>query len=181
MFRSITLKWSNDWQSEKICLMHCAQARRTVKAVTACVLLREAKRKKRKVQFSPPCPQFLNILWKWNDLVSMRPNDFIFIGCLRKNEIESAKRTPAPIHMNPLSRNPGSFIGIICFFIPPPCFCPQTIVCCLRLLQLLSALNRLFFPWKHFCKQYEPWEQSDLGPYCLKFGLPDESVDLVGK
>ena len=28
----------------------------------------------------PPCPQFLNILWKWNNLVSVRPNYFIFVG-----------------------------------------------------------------------------------------------------
>ena len=30
------------------------------------------------------CPSFLNILWKWNNLVSVRPNYFIFMGCLRK-------------------------------------------------------------------------------------------------
>ena len=36
----------------------------------------------------PPPPPFLNILWKWNSLVSVRPNYFIF----NKNEIKSAKR-----------------------------------------------------------------------------------------
>ena len=29
-------------------------------------------------------PLFLNILWTWNNLVSMRPNYFIFMGYLRK-------------------------------------------------------------------------------------------------
>ena len=29
---------------------------------------------------SPPHPPFLNILWKWNNLVSVRPNYFIFMG-----------------------------------------------------------------------------------------------------
>ena len=32
----------------------------------------------------PPRPPFLNTLWKWNNLVSMRPNYFMFIGYLRK-------------------------------------------------------------------------------------------------
>ena len=29
-------------------------------------------------------PQFLNIPWKWNNLVSLRPNYFIFMGYLRQ-------------------------------------------------------------------------------------------------
>ena len=47
---------------------------------------------------TPPPPPlfFLNIPWKWNNLVSLRPNYFIFKGYLRKNEIKSAKRTPLP-------------------------------------------------------------------------------------
>ena len=32
----------------------------------------------------PSCPPFFNILWKWNNLVSQRPNYFIFLGYLRK-------------------------------------------------------------------------------------------------
>ena len=38
----------------------------------------------------PPPPQFLNILWKWNNLVPVRPNYFIFIGYLGR----MFKRTP---------------------------------------------------------------------------------------
>ena len=37
-----------------------------------------------------PSPVFLNILWKWNNFVSVRPNYFIFFGYLRKNKIKSA-------------------------------------------------------------------------------------------
>ena len=32
----------------------------------------------------PSPPQFLNILWNWNNLVSVRPNYFTFMGYLRK-------------------------------------------------------------------------------------------------
>ena len=32
----------------------------------------------------PPHPPFFNILWKWNNLVSVRPNYFISMGYLRK-------------------------------------------------------------------------------------------------
>ena len=32
----------------------------------------------------PTCPPFLNILWKWNNFVSMRPNYFISMGYLGK-------------------------------------------------------------------------------------------------
>ena len=31
----------------------------------------------------PPCLPFINIIWKWKILVSMRPNYFIFMGYLR--------------------------------------------------------------------------------------------------
>ena len=56
----------------------------------------------------PPCPPFLNILWKWNNLVTVRPNYFIFMGYLRKTR-EISKANPHNfIHMNPLSRNSGS-------------------------------------------------------------------------
>ena len=52
----------------------------------------------------PPC----NILWKWNNLVSVRPKYFIFMGFLRKlDKINKANRHTS-IHLNPLSRNPGS-------------------------------------------------------------------------
>ena len=59
----------------------------------------------------PPHPQFINILWKWNNLVSviswvilwkwnnmvsMRPELIHFHGNLRKNERKSA-RTPTPL------------------------------------------------------------------------------------
>ena len=32
----------------------------------------------------PPCPPFLNILWKWNNLVSVRPYYYNFMGYWRK-------------------------------------------------------------------------------------------------
>ena len=48
----------------------------------------------RGVLSNPPPPPFLNILWKWNNLLSVRPNYFIFMGYLRKNEIESEKSKP---------------------------------------------------------------------------------------
>ena len=53
-------------------------------------------------------PRFLNILWKWNNLVSVRPNYFIFMGCLSKKQIKSAKRTP---HTFIQSENHGSAPG----------------------------------------------------------------------
>ena len=40
---------------------------------------------------APPPPPFFNILWKWNNLVSVRPNYFIFVWYLSKNEIKSAR------------------------------------------------------------------------------------------
>ena len=36
------------------------------------------------VRSNPPCPLFWNSLLKWNNLVSVRPNYFIFIGYLGK-------------------------------------------------------------------------------------------------
>ena len=57
----------------------------------------------------PPPRPFLNIPWKWNNLVSMRLNYFNFIGYLRKwDKISKTKLAPTPLYMNPLSRNPGS-------------------------------------------------------------------------
>ena len=41
----------------------------------------------------PPCRPFLNIIWKWNNLVSVRPNYFIFMGYLRKWD-KISKGTP---------------------------------------------------------------------------------------
>ena len=46
----------------------------------------------------PPHPPFLNILWKWNDLVSVRPNYFISMGYF-KNLINSAKWTPIALYL----------------------------------------------------------------------------------
>ena len=43
----------------------------------------------------PPCPPFINILKKLNNLVSMRPKEFHFHGIFKKNEIRSANRTTA--------------------------------------------------------------------------------------
>ena len=53
----------------------------------------------------PPRPSFLNILWKWNNFVSVRPNYFIFMGYLiKKKWDEISKADPHTlIHMNPLS------------------------------------------------------------------------------
>ena len=52
-------------------------------------------------------PSFLNILWKWNNLVSVRPNYFIFMGYFIKIRLNQQS-----IHMNPLSSNPGSTPGM---------------------------------------------------------------------
>ena len=52
--------------------------------------------------FIPPPPPFLNILWKWTNLVfnvSMRSNYFIFMGYLENNVIKSAKPTPNPLYI----------------------------------------------------------------------------------
>ena len=54
----------------------------------------------------------LNILWNWNDLVSVRPKYFIFVGFLRKmKQIQQSEPQHTFImfkHMNPFDRNPGS-------------------------------------------------------------------------
>ena len=44
---------------------------------------------------------FFNIPWKRNNLVSLRPNYFIFIGYLKTGREEGFKRTPLdpPLHM----------------------------------------------------------------------------------
>ena len=61
------------------------------------------------VRLNPHPRPNLNILWKWNNLVSVRPNYFILMGYLRKMKKKSAKRTHTPLYMymNPHSRNPG--------------------------------------------------------------------------
>ena len=47
---------------------------------------------------SPPHPSSLNILWKWNNLVSVRPNYFIFMGYLRKMRYNKiCKVNPIPL------------------------------------------------------------------------------------
>ena len=70
----------------------------------------------------PPRPLFLNILWKLNILVSVRPNYFISMWYLR--EMRSNQRREPPhlyIHLytyDPLSRNPGSAPAMsLCWFI----------------------------------------------------------------
>ena len=68
------------------------------------------------VQTPIPLP-FKNILWKWNNLVSVRPNYFnnlvsvrpnyfIFIGYLRKIRKISKANPHTSIHMKPLPRKP---------------------------------------------------------------------------
>ena len=48
----------------------------------------------------PLCPLFLNILWKWSNLVSVRPNYFIFMGYmyLRKMRRNQQCDPPPPPH-----------------------------------------------------------------------------------
>ena len=49
---------------------------------------------------------------KWNHLASVRPNYFIFMGYLwKRDQISTPTRTY--IHMNPLSRNPGSVTVVL--------------------------------------------------------------------
>ena len=55
--------------------------------------------------FSP----FWNILWKWNNLVSVSTNNFIFRRNLGKTRYTISKVIPPNfLYMNPLSRNPIS-------------------------------------------------------------------------
>ena len=42
----------------------------------------------------PPPPPFLNILWKWNNLVSVRANYFIFMGYSRKMRLNQQSDPP---------------------------------------------------------------------------------------
>ena len=57
--------------------------------------------------WTPSPPIFLHILWKWNYLVSLRPNYFVFMGYFQR-----IKANPNTfIHLNPISRNPGSSGG----------------------------------------------------------------------
>ena len=57
---------------------------------------------------SPSPHQFLNILWKWNNLVSVRPNYFIFMEYLRKKRWNQQSEPSHLYIYEPLSRNPGS-------------------------------------------------------------------------
>ena len=45
---------------------------------------------------------FFNVPWKWNNLVSLRPNYFIFIGYLKRGEGRVFKRTLEPTYDPPL-------------------------------------------------------------------------------
>ena len=53
----------------------------------------------------PPHPLFINILWIWNNLVSVRPNYFSetklfqFHGIFKKTEIKSVKWIPTPLYI----------------------------------------------------------------------------------
>ena len=58
----------------------------------------------------PPRQPFLNILWKWNNLVSGRPNYFIFMGHLRKWDQNQSESQHLDIY-EPFLRNPGSAPG----------------------------------------------------------------------
>ena len=52
----------------------------------------------------PPCPCFIYILWTCNNLISVRPNYYIFMGYLRKmSKISksSSLHTPFPEILNP--------------------------------------------------------------------------------
>ena len=55
------------------------------------------------------CPPFLNILWKWNNLVSVTPNDFIFMGYLRLESTPPRSGVKhsitEPPHSSPNERN----------------------------------------------------------------------------
>ena len=47
----------------------------------------------------PPRLLFLNIRWKWNNLVSVRPNYFIFMGYLRKMRYNQQREPPTPLYI----------------------------------------------------------------------------------
>ena len=42
----------------------------------------------------PPPPPFFNIIWKWNNLISLRRNRFIFMGYLRKKRDKISQANP---------------------------------------------------------------------------------------
>ena len=60
----------------------------------------------------PPHPQFLNILWKWNNLVS-ETKLFRFHWIFKKNERKYAKRTPTKLYIWTPSRNPRSATDVL--------------------------------------------------------------------
>ena len=46
------------------------------------------------IRFADFISFFLNIPWKWNNLVSLRPNYFIFIGYLKTGDGEGVQANP---------------------------------------------------------------------------------------
>ena len=71
----------------------------------------------------------------------MRPNYFIFIGYLRKKEIKSAHQHAPFLHMNPLSRNPGSVTVVLAA-------CSHVyLLACMQQCVCLSGGARSIFVW----------------------------------
>ena len=57
---------------------------------------------------NPLSPPVFKYPIKWNNLVSVRPNYWNFMGYSRKKRWNQQSEPQTFIHMNPLSRNPGS-------------------------------------------------------------------------
>ena len=95
---------------------------------------------------TPSLPPVFNILWKWNNKVSIRPNYFILVGYLRKKKgIISEKGTP-PFNTY---KHPFQI-----FWIRPVCLCeyvaPQNDIicyCCTFWLWIFENMWFLTMPW----------------------------------
>ena len=62
---------------------------------------------------APPPHPSLKILWKWNNLVSVRPNSFLFMGYLGKCDKSAKRHPPPPLLYEPLFRNPWSVPDVV--------------------------------------------------------------------
>ena len=106
----------------------------------------------------PPCPLFLNILWNWNNLVSMRPNYFIFMGYLRKRR-QNQQSEPLPLHTY------EHFPEIL----DPPLFSAIYDNCCLCALSLMHFGSLLYCRWTQIILLGADWSGFIVFAYMINF------------
>ena len=76
--------WRHHWCVLVHCLWHSHRSENKERIYTS-YKVSSGSRGGQGVSLNPPSrPQFLYNLWKWNNLVSVRPNYFVFMGYLRK-------------------------------------------------------------------------------------------------